>query len=978
MSSKQVVNKNKNTRGFFPYSWMDVRYEDSSVDMVKLSPETVSLTKLDDLTDNHQPEIYKLVEDYQNPKKQKKMKKKDKMKAENFISQRKRIEDDDIISLSKVGITYQPTTNIGKMTKLMEVLKRLHLSMNEDQALIISLRLMEEPYKSFVKDSNIKKKYQRHLQWLEKLVEKTDMVKYQLFIKHEMLPPLNEKGFNKLDDWQIETIKDMRNNKSLILSIPTSGGKTYLSAYLTKLGAVLFIAPSVPLARQVAAYLTRVTGEAVPFMTDTYRTKFYHNDMLELLKKSKYVVSTPVTYLDFLPETGLFNQDNASLVLDEIHMMGSEQGDAMETIAILNSKLRLVGLSATISNTEDLKQWRSDLKMISSKKRFFNLQVAYWDESSKSIENINPLALISYQDFEDGSILKKEMKPTSPDVYQLYQTIIKYFSDMKNLDIQEYFKVASEERINLNTVLKYYYQLIEFMVNKNKTEPEKIRSILSEFKPLHLKEDNTDLVDLVLKLKEEKNLPTLVFQRNTYSLMRLAKKFLKEIDRREDKEFPERLEEHEKMEKEAKKRQKEMEKLGLLDKSLKEDKLNKMKESLDMELIHVTHHQKPTEKYHFNSIMTSENDILTFNDDLKFCFAPNGDYMHPIIHALWRGIGIYAEGLPEDYLILVQHLANQKKLGIVLSDKSMTFGVSMPFRNVVIYRDLEVIDDLNPLLFKQMEGRAGRRGQDTKGSVVFAGYSFDRIKELTVSVIPKVKGQESIENIYLPIGQKLAQVCQNEVDFKKIFQHNLSYQQSKKKYSDEEIDQQWSDLTNVWKSWAPKAMLEDDKERLKLLWQSRTYGCDGITMYHLIDTLEKHFAGGDIAEKRQVEASHILSYFIQNHQYSKKEDKMKLPNNLYKWKPIRDALKEAGIPLLDEEKLDGRIFKSIKDNKLVICDNDKEYELIRTRFIKFANAFRLLQNYCYYSNRVTVTRILGKLFTRCKWIIYNSSPLKCF
>jgi len=981
-SNKKIVNKN--TRGFFPYSWMDVRYEDSSVDMVKLSPETVSLTKLDDLTDNHIPEIYRLVDEYQNLKSQKKMKKKDKMKVENFLSQKRRMENEDISSLTKIGVSYQPTTKIGKMTKLMDVLKKVHLSMNKEQALIISLRLMEEPYLTFSNDSRFKTKYQRHLEWLDKVVKEIDMVEYQLYTKHEMLPPLNEKGFNKLDTWQKDTIKDMRNNNSLILSIPTSGGKTYLSAYLTKLGSVLFIAPSVPLARQVAAYLTRVVGKSVPFMTNTYRSKYYHNDMIELLKNSKYVVSTPESYLDFIPEIGLFNQENPSLVLDEIHMMGSQEGDAMETIAILNSKIRLVGLSATISNPEDLIEWRKkmsqDLKMISSKKRFFNIQTSYWDESKKSIENINPLALISYEDFITGDILKKEMKPTSPDVYQLYQTIIKFINEeeLEELVINKFFEKASHERINLNEVLEYYYLLINFMVEKNKTNPQVIKDILSEFKPLHLTEENTNLVDLVLSLKEQNDLPTLVFQRNTYSLMRLAKKFIKELDQREESEFPDKLKDHEKLEKEAKNRQKEMEKLGLLDTSLKDDKLNKMKDSMDMELIHVSHHQKPSEKYHFNSTMTSENDILTYNEDLKFCFAPNGDYMHPVIHALWRGIGIYAEGLPEDYLILVQHLANQKKLGIVLSDKSMTFGVSMPFRNVVIYRDLEVIDDLNPLLFKQMEGRAGRRGQDTKGSVVFAGYGFDRIKELTVSMIPAVQGQESIENIYLPIGHKLAQVCENEVDFKQVFKYNLSYQQSKVNYTETEIDQQWADLIKVWESWASKAMVDEDKERLKFLWQSRTYGCDGIAMYHLIDSLEKHFAGGDISEKRQVEIGNILTYFIQNNSYDRESDKLELPSHLDKWQSIREGLIEAGIPLIEESKLDGRIFRSLKENRLVPCADDKEYELVRTRFTKFANSFRILQNYCYYSNRVTIARILGKLFTRCKWILYGSSPLKNF
>jgi superfamily II helicase len=971
---------NKNLRGFYPYSWMDLRSEDSSIDMVKLSPDVISLTKLDDLTDNFIPEMDRLVIDYQNSKLNAKMKKVDKMKVENYLSQKNQIEKDDLTSLEKCGLAFQPTTNKGKMIKLMEVLKSLHLAMKKEPALVIALKLMEETFKSQLDDKEIKDKYSRHLDWLKKVVNETDMIEYQLVTKHEMLPPLNEKGFNKLDDWQVDTIKRMRNNESLILSVPTSAGKTYLSAYLTKLGSVLFIAPSVPLARQVAAYLTRVTGTSVPFMTNNYQNKYYHPEMVELLKKSKYIVSTPQSYLDYLPELGTFKQENPSLVLDEIHMMGSDEGDAMETIAILNSNIRFLGLSATISNPMDLIDWRKkmgeSLKVISSNKRFFNLQVCYWNNETKEIRNINPIALLSFDEIMDESILKKEMKPTSPDVYQLYQVMKKEFKDLGELEISNVFKTNKIERIDLNQVLAYYSELIKFLV-KNKSSP-KVKNVLEEFTKVRIPEEDVNLLDLTLELKKQDGLPVLIFQRNTYSMMRMAKKFLAEINQREDEENPDALKEHYKLEKEAKRRQKEMEKLGLLKEDDKDEKKNKMMEQMKISEIIVEHHQKPTEKYQFSNSILSEFEVLEYEKELRKYFEPTGDYMHPIIHALWRGIGIFAEGLPDEYLVIVQSLANQKKLGIVLSDKSMTFGVSMPFRNVVIARDLAIPDDLNPLLFKQMEGRAGRRGQDTKGSVIFAGYTFDRIKELSISMIPEVEGRESIENIYLPIGEKLANVCENHLDFKKVFDYNLYSQKEKIIYSEEESKIQWEEMIKLWEVWTPKAM-KGDKELLKMLWQSRTYGCDGVVFYHLVDMMEKYFDGGDIGEPRQEEAGHILTFFLQNTLKEESEKALDYPPEYEsKWKEIHQRLKEMGIPLKDEKNLDDKIYKSIMEKRLIPCKDDRDFERLRTRFIKFVNSLKVVQNYCYYSNRITLTRILGKLFTRCKWILWSSSPLTNF
>lgn len=1012
----------QNTKGNYPYPWNNLLGDTTGVDMIHLSPESVKLSKLDDMKDKRVSIMLSLVQKYNDIKMsytsastsirtkfteqkflEKNIKKADMIKLENYFRTQQKIREEDIQALRDYGLTHQPVTSLGKTIKLLEYLKKFHLENKPEGTLSIYLRLMETEFTTtFIEYPKLVEKFQRSLNWMNLHAEKQDMIQYQMVTKHEMMPPLNQKGFVKLDLWQEQAIDLMRERKSTILSIPTSGGKTYLSAYLTKsTGKIWFLAPSIPLARQVAAYLTRVTGTSVPYMTDTYQPFLFLKEMVECIEKNRIIVSTPDIFLDFFPEIGSLTSDD-NLIIDEIHMMGSNQGDSMEMFAILNKNAMLLGLSATVSNPEDLITWRTnmgeDLTIISSKERFFNLQTAYWDVTSKTSINLNPLAMLSLNDFISKKVLLKDLKPTPPDVHQLGTMLEDKFGDtLGALKLSTHFHDLLSRRVELLEVMNYFQLLIEFMVEQTKTSGvTQINEILNSFVPVELDEEETSLLEIITHLRDTKNIPVLVFQRNTYSLMRLAKILIEQIDVAENIAYPERLKEIERKEKESKRRKKEMEKMGLLSqkdcglsdgKSSKDkaeiSRIEKARDKSGLEEIIVEHIQRPTTLFNWcPEKYISEAEIEEIDRDLKKYFPHNGDYYHPIIHALWRGIGIYAEGLPDDYLILVQVMANEKKLGVVLSDKSMTFGVSMPFRNVVIYRDPTTEDDLNPMLFKQMEGRAGRRGQDTKGSVIFAGYSWKRIEELSVSEIPKIEGQDTVENIYLPIGSKLAEKAGKTIDFTSVFTHNLNRIQksaaSAVASADDEEYASWEEYQEMWESWTPKAM-SGDIDLLRMLWRSRNFGCDGVCFYHLVDAMEKHFTGGDIGETRQVKAGLILSFFIQNKRAIRKSEILEKPTDYVRnWKLIRHNLLEMGIPLEDDDFIDGKIWISIQRNRLFEGHNDREYQEIRDDFFKFACSLKVLQNYCYYTKRVTLTRILGKLFTRCKWILWLSSPLSNF
>ena len=113
---------------------------------------------------------------------------------------------------------------------------------------------------------------------------------------------------------------------------------------------------------------------------------------------------------------------------------------------------------------------------------------------------------------------------------------------------------------------------------------------------------------------------------------------------------------------------------------------------------------------------------------------------HPLIRGLRRGIGIYLYHLPLAYLQMVQRLAQEGILGVVFSDISLAYGVNMPFRTVVFCGDHPNLDSL---VAKQMSGRAGRRGMDTQGNLVYFNLEWSKICALNWGSLVNITGRDT-------------------------------------------------------------------------------------------------------------------------------------------------------------------------------------------------------------------------------------------
>ncbi len=99
-------------------------------------------------------------------------------------------------------------------------------------------------------------------------------------------------------------------------------------------------------------------------------------------------------------------------------------------------------------------------------------------------------------------------------------------------------------------------------------------------------------------------------------------------------------------------------------------------------------------------------------------------------HDLMSGIASHHAGLMPGYKKLVEELFSKKLLKVVFATSTLSAGINMPARSVVITQldkpDDKALDGYSPITvneFQQMSGRAGRRGIDKIGDVILYNLS---------------------------------------------------------------------------------------------------------------------------------------------------------------------------------------------------------------------------------------------------------------
>ena len=144
-------------------------------------------------------------------------------------------------------------------------------------------------------------------------------------------------------------------------------------------------------------------------------------------------------------------------------------------------------------------------------------------------------------------------------------------------------------------------------------------------------------------------------------------------------------------------------------------------------------HKTPLNIGIMRSIMHNFRDLYNKTDDQTIYH--NINYTNIFMRGFERGITMYSDLLPYAVLRQVNNLINRKDAPICFCANGLISGVNLPFKTTVILGnpkyDSDTIEYMDPIKAHQASGRAGRRGYETKGNVIYMRVNFDTIMKGT-------------------------------------------------------------------------------------------------------------------------------------------------------------------------------------------------------------------------------------------------------
>jgi len=329
-----------------------------------------------------------------------------------------------------------------------------------------------------------------------------------------------QKGFI-LDLWQEDCIRAINTRTSILLSAPTSAGKTILSTHaIRNYNKVWYIVPSEALGYQLAgiilASLTEleerkgavVKNVRLELASTSYR-RFIHKNSTDNI-----LIATPQEMVRFwkakkidLPEY---------IILDEFHNVSCKDGIYYEYLLKLAGyhKIPLMALSATIPNFEMVHTWLSsllpgELFAVNIQKRFFNQKRFTFCHGT--LVPIQPLKIVTMTQVRSPTFKKIGLYPQ--DVLSLYEAL----PEFPRID------GTIPRLVSLHEIEQLELDLFAYLKKQDNATLERILPN----KPIE--SNNPTLWQLYSFLRTTNMTPMIIFKMNSFPCMNLFTKIIKMV-----------------------------------------------------------------------------------------------------------------------------------------------------------------------------------------------------------------------------------------------------------------------------------------------------------------------------------------------------------------------------------------------------------------------------------------------------------------
>lgn len=717
------------------------------------------------------------------------------------------------------------TIKIGNTIKLLSI---------DNDKIKITERIFYQVYLYFINYETIKIVSDKVKKFIE--LKNPSWYTYQINEFATKLCPnwtFKPKGFH-LDAWQKNTIKAIDQKQNILLSLPTSAGKTIVSTYVIRsYDNIVYLVPSVSLAFQLSGIILASLHDRnddsknVRLETEGMSFKKYPS------KEDNIIVATPIEFYTLLKSKSV-EPNFDYIIFDEFHnLVDPTIGAHIEYILKFATyfKIPIMALSATIPNFNELKDWLekiigTEIFGVYEDKRFYQLK--RFIAKDNKISEINLLEHMTSSILQDPEFKQIGLYPK--DYMNLKNQVLSHVNIPELIINESVPDIVSLDRLHVseNNVFKYLKtQSPEILskifahdtnVNMSSLTIWSLYNILKECKNMNMlpmlifKMDSEECVQvftsMLSMLKEYQNLVYPNYNgvnkiiKNYFETLHCEEKKIK-IDNdkyknksnvkqnnkdRDDGGDQDSGSKNESRNNEGPKTLEElkenlMETLfegeGGVKFQLKEwyiAFINNKIEPIDIEKFNTAYGAKLTEdeiislrKKHSNKelriyskhenlrvrnvfqshpecrfmttavsyeemkkIKTKINAEITRDTRIKNgLHAPVNkiNYDHPFMLGIEYGILCYSKTIDPAMQRVCQQLINSYPF-VTFSDKSLAVGINYPIKTVMLLgtigenKPLEKIDNT---LAHQACGRAGRRGHDKEGNIIYAGVDISNI-----------------------------------------------------------------------------------------------------------------------------------------------------------------------------------------------------------------------------------------------------------
>ncbi|KAJ5772626.1 DEAD/DEAH box helicase, partial [Penicillium odoratum] len=489
------------------------------------------------------------------------------------------------------------------------------------------------------------------------------------------------------------------------------------------------------------------------------------------------------------------------IIFDEIHCIGQAEDGVIWEQLLLLAPCPIIALSATVGNPEEFYEWLKhaqrtnghELKMIQHKHRysdlrnyvycpppvfsfkgFSNVDVSYqWGlDEAGDMKFMHPVLSLGDRsraiptDFSleprDCLSLWKAMSDLQTDDFPVNSSLSpsSFFSGIiSKKDVIEWQKPLIELVNNWKNDRRSPFEALLFELGRQSTGSSTTvdnaeKASLSHSQPQGSSMSHTNGNDeddvllsttlpLICSLHDHRALPALFFNYDRSKCEKIGKHLLKKLREAESQWKSENSAWKAKVDK-----WKDWKKADAVSKK-KVAKPTKKKRSEDQPTSHADgirdlasgegsmlelfDPERPVEMFSLaDPKKLSRSEFLEYITDFKWRDIPDW-----LTDALERGIGVHHAGMNRKYRQVCEMLFRKGFLRVVIATGTLALGINMPCKTVVFSGDSLFLTALN---FRQAAGRAGRRGFDLLGNVVFQHVPTAKIHRLVSSRLPDLNG----------------------------------------------------------------------------------------------------------------------------------------------------------------------------------------------------------------------------------------------